>query len=72
MNDPKQLNIDLSSVDSIVCDNCENDNFSPTFIIKKISPLMSPSGKETLIPLQVFKCEKCNHINELFLKGLTN
>jgi hypothetical protein len=67
-----KLNIDLNNVDNVICEECEGDTFSPSFIIKQLSALMSPSGKETLIPLQIFKCDKCGHINELFLKGLTN
>ena len=67
-----KLNIDLSNVDNIACEECEGDTFSPSFIIKQLSALMSPSGKETLIPLQIFKCDKCGHINKLFLEGLTN
>jgi uncharacterized Zn finger protein len=67
-----KMNIDLNNVKNIACDDCESEHFSPTFIIKKLSALMSPSGKETLIPLQTFKCDKCGHINELFLQGLTN
>jgi len=72
MNDLNKIHVDISQVDNIKCDACEGTSFAPVFIIKKISALMSPSGKETLAPLQVFKCDKCNHINELFLKGITN
>ena len=67
-----KLNIDLSNVDSVTCEECKGSTFSPTFLIKKISALMSPTGKETLIPLQMFKCDKCGHINELFFQGITN
>ena len=69
-----KINIDLSNVESIICDSdeCKSEYFSPTFVIKKLSALMSPSGQETLIPLQTFKCDMCGHINELFLEGLTN
>ena len=67
-----KLNIDLNNVDNFTCEECAGDTFSPSFVIKQLSALMSPSGKETLIPLQIFKCDKCGHINELFLKGLTN
>jgi len=72
MNDSQKLNIDLNDVENINCDECKGECFSPTFIIKKMSALVSPSGKEALIPIQMFKCDKCGHINELFLQGLTN
>ena len=71
MNNTNKLNIDLNDAENVCCDKCEKTNFSPTFVIKKLSPLVSPSGKEALVPLQLFKCDSCGHINKLFLKGLT-
>ena len=73
MNNPQQqINIDLTQVDNITCEKCNGELFSPAFMIKRISALMSPTGKETLAPIQIFKCDVCGHINELFLEGLTN
>jgi len=69
---PAHMQIDLSREENIKCEECEGEIFSPAFIIKRISPLISPDGKETLVPLQIFKCGKCDHVNELFLEGITN
>ena len=30
----------------------------------KVSALVSPTGKETVLPIQLFACAHCNHINE--------
>jgi hypothetical protein len=68
----QNINIDLSSADNIKCEECENETFVPAFVIKHISALMSPTGQETMVPIQLFKCSKCNHVNEKFLEGLTN
>ena len=68
----QNINIDLNNVHNIKCDECENETFIPAFVIKQVSALMSPNGRETLIPIQLFKCSKCGHINEKFLEGLTN
>jgi len=72
VNPQDQIKIDLSDVENISCDNCQNECFVMAFIIKKVSALISPTGQNTLVPLQVFKCDECNHINELFLEGMTN
>jgi len=74
MTTPNNMNIDPSSLENITCEaaSCDNQTFSPTFVIKKISALVSPTGKETLAPIQIFKCDVCNHINEIFLDGITN
>ena len=34
---------------------------------KSISAVLSPTGKESLIPLQVYRCTECKHINSGFL-----
>jgi len=68
----QKINVDLNNVENIKCDDCENETFIPAFIIKHISALISPTGKETMVPIQIFKCSKCNHVNEKFLDGLTN
>ena len=68
----QNFNVDLSNVDNVKCNECDNETFVPAFIIKQVSALMSPTGKETLVPIQLFKCSKCGHVNEKFLEGLTN
>ena len=73
MNQPtNNININLDEVESITCDSCGKEEFSPVFKIKRLSPLVSPNGQETYIPIQLFKCDGCSHINALFLEGITN
>tara|TARA_R110002110_G_scaffold108401_2_gene270706 strand:- start:790 stop:1011 length:222 start_codon:yes stop_codon:yes gene_type:complete len=73
MNNPNpQLNLNIKDAVDVDCDACKGTEFSPIFLIKRISALVSPTGKDVIIPIQVFKCDKCNHVNELFLDGLTN
>ena len=69
MNNPQQpqMNIDFSQSIAEVCEKCENETFNHVFKIRKLSALLSPHGKETMIPMQVFACVKCGHINDAFL-----
>ena len=62
-----QMNIDLSQTTAEVCEKCENDTFIAVFKMRKLSALLSPAGKESMVPLQVFACVKCNNINSAFL-----
>ena len=62
-----QMNIDFSQTIAEVCEKCKNDTFIPAFKMRKMSALLSPHGKETMIPMQVFACAKCGHINKAFL-----
>ena len=69
MNNPQQpqMNIDFSQTTAEVCESCENETFTQVYKIRKLSALLAPSGQATMIPMQVFSCVKCNHINDIFL-----
>ena len=60
------LKVDLSQTTAISCESCGNDTFIPAFKMRQLSALLSPHGKETMIPMQVFACAKCGYINEDF------
>ena len=60
------LTVNMSQTTAVTCESCEHDIFIPAFKIRKMSALLSPHGKETMIPMQVFACAKCGHINEDF------
>ena len=56
------LQIDLSKTDTIKCQECGNASFIQAFFLKKVSALVSPTGKEAIIPMQVFSCGNCGAI----------
>ena len=56
------LQIDISKTDTIVCENCGNASFIQAFFLKKVSALVSPTGKEAIVPIQVFSCGNCGAI----------
>ena len=59
-------NIDLSHATDIICEKCEGVGFKQTMMLKKLSPLVSPNGQEAIIPVGVFACESCGHVNKEF------
>ena len=61
-----QEQIDISKTSAIKCDKCENQTFKQSLLLRKLSALVSPNGQETLVPVQVFACEKCGHVNSEF------
>ena len=63
-----QEQIDISKTSAIKCENCENQTFKQTLLIRKMSALVSPNGQEALVPVQVFACEKCGHVNKEFVE----
>ena len=67
MQDIVNIPVGLDQTEEIVCDECGCKSFHPPFLIRKVSALLSPSGKESIIPIQVFACDSCGHVNEEFL-----
>ena len=61
---PTQMNVSFDQTNPIICEKCEGEVFVPAFLLRKVSALVSPSGKDTVLPLQLFACISCNHINE--------
>ena len=57
-----QVKIDLTEADTMKCQKCENPVFIQGYIIKKISAIVSPTGKEVIAPIQVFNCGNCGEM----------
>ena len=58
--------IDFSKTSEICCEACGGKTFKQTLLMRKMSALVAPNGQETIIPMQVFACEKCGHVNKEF------
>ena len=62
MNNQPKMNIDINNAEDFKCESCENLYFSPVIRLKKISALLSPTGQESVYPVQVMSCTKCDAI----------
>jgi hypothetical protein len=67
MEQTVNIPVGLDSTEEIKCDECAGTAFRPAFLLRKVSALVSPNGKETVIPIQVFACDSCGHVNKEFL-----
>ena len=65
-NGQMQETIDFGKTTQIQCESCGGSTFKQTLLLRKMSALVSPNGQETIIPMQVFACEKCGHVNKEF------
>lgn len=61
------VNLDLSSAHDVVCDNCGNYTFNEVVLMKRISAILSPTGKDAIVPIPTFACNACGFINKQFL-----
>lgn len=52
----------MRSFKTLECVHCGEKIFRSGIIFKKISSLVSPTGKEELYPIEVMICDKCGSI----------
>ena len=65
----QQVKVDISKADTIKCEYCGNYLFIQSTILKKLSALVSPTGQEALIPVDVYTCGICGRVPKDMLKG---
>jgi len=64
---PQQVTVDLSTAENIFCSRCGNFAFLPSVTFKKLSAIMSPTGKEGVVPVETFMCSECGYIPPEFM-----
>jgi|TARA_B110000196_G_C21046394_1_gene615096 DNA-directed RNA polymerase subunit RPC12/RpoP len=64
-----EVQVDLKKAETIKCDDCGNYLFITSHVIKRISPIMSPTGQEALVPVQVYSCGNCGKVPKMFIEG---
>jgi hypothetical protein len=70
MPDPGNMKVAITSemvanAPTVTCD-CGGIVFSEKLVFKKMSALISPSGKEEMFPLNAMICEKCGKVPSIF------
>ena len=61
---PPQTQIDINDTEMIKCDDCGNASFIQAFFLRRLSALMSPTGQEAMIPVQIYSCGNCGKVPE--------
>ena len=65
LNDPNGgpgMHIDMNNAVDMKCEKCGCNTFKSTNLIKTISAIVSPTGQETMIPIEVFSCGNCGAV----------
>jgi transcription elongation factor Elf1 len=65
--EPQQLRLNPKDLQDVKCEECGSELFRECVLIKKVSALLSPNGRESFVPLPTFACIKCNHVNAAFV-----
>ena len=58
---------DITQTTSEICEECKGEAFVQALILRKVSALLTETGKEGYLPIQVFACVKCGHVNAHFI-----
>lgn len=67
MNQEKMnLNISLDKTIPVACDECSHDTFQQVLKLRTASKFLVGGDQDMLIPIPVFACSKCGHINDQF------
>ena len=67
----QNVQVDLSKADTVRCDDpeCNNILFIQSTVIKRLSAIVSPTGKEALVPIDVYSCGNCGKVPKTMLAG---
>jgi len=65
-----EMKINPTTLDDVTCDKCGNFTFVKVVLMKRMPALISPTGVEAFMPMDVFCCNACGYINTRFIKGM--
>lgn len=63
----RPTSITLKDTTGVACDECSNTTFSEAMIMRKVSRLLTGAPKDSYVPVPVFLCSACGHLNDEFL-----
>ncbi len=55
----QQITITEDNTEAVFCGECKSPIFEQCVMMRKVSALLSPSGKEEMIQLPVMCCKNC-------------
>lgn len=62
-----QINLSVGQTTPVSCDKCSNTFFQEALHIRKASGFLTGTGQPTYMPIPVFVCTECKHVNTEFL-----
>jgi hypothetical protein len=62
-----KLNITLDKTVGVICEECGGNVFTDAMLIRKASKFLIGAEQDAIIPIPVFACVGCNHVNDEFM-----
>ena len=63
----QQPNVPYDQTTPVICEECGHNMFQQALHLRKASGLLTGTGQTSYIPIPVFSCLKCDHVNTEFL-----
>jgi uncharacterized Zn finger protein len=57
-------NFDFTKAEDVPCEKCGANVFETVVTLKKVPANVSPTGASAVVPIPIFKCASCGHLNE--------
>lgn len=57
----------LDQTTGVRCEKCGNGVFLPALMLRRVSRLLIGAQSDGIIPINVFSCSKCGHVNSEFI-----
>ncbi len=67
MEQQPKINVNVKDTTPIECDECKGQVFVEGLMLRKLSKFLAGTEQDAVIPIQVFACQKCGHVNNQFL-----
>jgi len=61
------MNVALKDTTTITCEECGHEVFQEGVLLRKISRFVTGTSQDALMPIPVFSCSKCGHVNAEFM-----
>lgn len=59
--------ISLQDTTPVVCEKCGGQVFENGVILREVSAILTGTGQPGIIPIPVFICSECGHVNTQFI-----
>ena len=56
------VQVDLRKAETLKCEYCGNYLFIKSTVLKRLSALVSPTGEEGIIPIEIYSCGNCGRV----------
>lgn len=59
---PQPSTESILSAQNVVCEKCGSKIFTPAYVLKRVSKLVSQSGRDEVLEIPLFVCAKCGEV----------